>query len=324
MRRLGLFVVVLAGVACTDSSGSDGESSTTSESSSTDGTDGTDGTDTGQTETSDSDTTDSDTTETDSTDTDLPEDLFASDLFLNIAHRGGGRLRPEATLLAFEHALAVGSEVIEMDLHATADGVIVVLHDDTVDRTTDGTGAVQDMTLEQIKQLDAGYAFTTDGGRTYPYRDMGVEIPTLEEVLDAFPGRHYLMEIKQSEPSIVDSVEAILVAREIGDRVILASFDDPTIEAVRALNPARRTAMSAEEMIEFNAALDDPNYTPPCGYLQSPWELSSEEVVDRAHALGMKVHPWTVNDEPLMLDLIGRGVDGIMTDDPVLLEAVGG
>ena len=283
-------------------------------------------TSTGDTDTGDT-TTDTQGTEdgTDTgTDTGEPENLLLSDQFLVIAHRGGARLRPEATLLAFEHALEVGADVIEMDLHATADGVIVVIHDDTVDRTTDGTGAVNDMSFDELRMLDAGYDFSPDGGQTFPYRGMGLVIPTMEEVLEAFPNAYYLMEIKQYDPPIVDEVIGILAEHQVGDRIVLASFDDPTIEAVRAADPAVFTAMSAAEMAEFVGALDDPGYRPPCLFLQSPWDITSQAVVDRAHELGMKVHPWTINESALMTDLIGRGVDGIMTDDPALLVEVAG
>jgi glycerophosphoryl diester phosphodiesterase len=153
---------------------------------------------------------------------------------------------------------------------------------------------------------------------------MGIVIPTLDELLDAFPEAHYLMEIKQSDPPIVDEVLAILAAHEVGERVVIASFDDPTLEAVRAASPDTLTAMSAPEMAEFLDRLDDPTYTPPCVFLQSPWEVSTQEVIDRAHALGMKVHPWTVNGALTMGDLIARGVDGLMSDDPALLVEVAG
>jgi glycerophosphoryl diester phosphodiesterase len=140
----------------------------------------------GATETGDTETNGATETETGDTD-DPPGNPFLSDQLLNIAHRGGGRLRPEATLPAFENALSVGADVLEFDLHASSDGVVVVIHDETVDRTTDGTGAVQAMTFAELRMLDAGYEFTPDGGQTFPYRGMGIQIPTLVEVLAGFP-----------------------------------------------------------------------------------------------------------------------------------------
>lgn len=251
-----------------------------------------------------------------------PEKLLRSDEFINIAHRGGGALRPEETLIAYTHALSVGAAVIEMDLHASADGVVVLMHDDTVDRTTDGSGLIRELSLEALRELDAGYDFSPDGGETHPFRAMGVQVPTLEEVLETFPDAVYLMEIKQSEPDIVPAVLALLEAHDVGTRVVVASFNDATIEAVRASPLDLQTAMSTGEMVAFVAAMDDPEYAPPCHFIQPPWDLCSEEFVERAHTLDLKVHPWTVNGAALMEELIGRGVDGIMTDDPALLASV--
>jgi glycerophosphoryl diester phosphodiesterase len=281
----------------------------------------------GETETDETTAGESETTagesETGETgDEEPPGNLFLSDGILNIAHRGGGRLRPEATLPAFENALAVGADVLEFDLHATADGVIVVIHDDTVDRTTDGTGKVSEMTFTELRMLDAGYKFTTDGGQTFPYRGMGIQIPTVEEVLEAFPDEYYLMEIKQAEPSLVPDLLAILAAHEVGDRVVLASFQQLTIDEVRAADPSVFTAMTAAEMIDFYAAASEPGYVAPTLFVQAPWDLINPELMTAAASLELKVHPWTVNDAPIMHDLIGLGVDGIMTDDPALLDSV--
>jgi len=257
------------------------------------------------------------------TDTEEPVgNLLLSDKFLNIAHRGGGDLRPEETLPAFENALAVGAEVLEFDVHASSDGVIVAMHDGTVDRTTDGAGAVKAMTFRELRGLDAGYRFTPDDGQTFPYRGMGIVVPTIEEILDAFPDSYYLIEIKQTDPPIVDGVLAALEERAALERVVLASADFDTIVAVRAAAPEAFTSLSTPEMLELNVNVGSPDYTPPAQFVHSPWDLTSAELVTFAHALGMKVHPWTVNEENRMVDLIGRGVDGIMTDDPALLESV--
>jgi glycerophosphoryl diester phosphodiesterase len=313
MRSLAASFVLLTSIACTSTPPS-AEESTDAASESESG-------DPSESESGDGDG-DGDSSEPGDTDEEPPGNLLLSDQLLNIAHRGGGRLRPEATLVAFEHALEVGAEVIEMDVHASSDGVVVVMHDDTVDRTTDGSGSIKDMTFAELRMLDAGYDFTPDGGQTYPYRGVGIQIPTLDEVLEAFPDRYYLIEIKQIEPSIVPEVLASLDAHAVGDRVVLASFQQVTIDEVRALDPELFTAMTFNEMVEFYGAMDNPSYIPPALFVQAPWEVVDQELLDFAHSLDLKVHPWTVNGEALMHDLIGLGVDGIMTDDPVLLEAV--
>lgn len=315
VAALGLLVLVLLGCGegpSASASGSDATSTTTSTSSES-GTE--------------SETTGSETeTETDTetgTDTDEPPgNPLLGDAVLNIAHRGGGRLRPEATLPAFANALEVGADVIEFDVHASSDGVIVVMHDETVDRTTDGTGAIKDMSFDELRSLDAGYRFTPDGGQTFPYRGMGIQIPSLDEVFESFPEQTYLIEIKQEEPSLVPTFLATLADHGVEDRVVVASFNQVTIDEVRAGNPALYTAFTAPEMIEFFSMGDSPDYVPPSLFVQPPWDVVDAQLIDRAHALGLKVHPWTINTELLMLDQLALGVDGIMTDDPALLDSV--
>ncbi|WAS94231.1 glycerophosphodiester phosphodiesterase [Nannocystis punicea] len=267
-------------------------------------------------------TSTSGTTEADSETGEPAGNLFLSDNFLNIAHRGGAALRPEETLPAFEHALAVGADVLEFDVHASSDGVIVAMHDGTVDRTTDGTGAIKAMTLDELRALDAGYRFTPDGGQTFPYRATGIAIPTLEEIFKKFPDSYYLIEIKQTDPPIVDGLLAALEEHGALERVVIASGDLETIEAVRAASPTVFTSLSTPEMLDLYLKVGSPDYVAPALFVHSPWDLSSAELVTFAHERGMKVHPWTVNEESRMVDLIGRGVDGIMTDDPALLATV--
>lgn len=253
-----------------------------------------------------------------------PTSPFLSDRFLNIAHRGGARLRPEHTLVAYDHALAIGADVIEFDLHATSDGVIVILHDVTVDRTTDGRGAVRQMTFAELRQLDAGYRFTRDGGQTFPWRGQGLTIPTLEEALDRFQGKPLSVEIKQREPAIATRVVEIFLARGIVDTAVFAAFPTEPIQQLRARAPSAMTAMTANELIEFSllseATLE--TYMPPARFIQPPRDAVTPELLAQAHALGLKMHPWTVNNDADMRTLIQMGVDGMFTDDPVLLNEV--
>ena len=121
---------------------------------------------------------------------------------VNFAHRGGAKIVPENTLEGFREGLRVGAGVLEPAAHATADGTVVVIHDDTVDRTTEGSGAVREMTLAEVRRLDAGNRFTPDGGKTYPYRGEGVRIPTLEEVYQEFTDVPINVEIKGKRPGI--------------------------------------------------------------------------------------------------------------------------
>ena len=125
---------------------------------------------------------------------------------VNFAHRGGAKIAPENTLEGFREGLRVGAGVLELDVHATADGTVVVHHDEKVDRTTDGSGAIREMTLADVRRLDAGYRFTPDGGRTYPYRGEGVRIPTMEEVYREFADVPINVEIKGKRPGIEEAV----------------------------------------------------------------------------------------------------------------------
>jgi glycerophosphoryl diester phosphodiesterase len=261
---------------------------------------------------------------------------------LNIAHRGGAALRPENTLLAFRHALTVGAVALEGDLHATKDGVVVVCHDATVDRTTDGYGYIKDQTLEELNRLDAGYRFTPDGGITYPYRGQGAGIPALEEVFGdpVLKKTPMVLEIKQQQPSIVDDVLDLIQAHDMEEHLTLGSFRQVCLEEVRIRGRQRGmnivTSLAAEEvLVFFLAPLDElarGEYVPPGDLLQVPVEhelegtsvrVVSESFMAKARVLGLKVQVWTVND-PAEMRWLGdeMKVDGVMTDHPQLLEKV--
>jgi len=121
---------------------------------------------------------------------------------LVIAHQGGDGVWPGDTMFAFEQAVGIGVDVLEMDAHITKDGEIVLMHDETVDDTTDGTGLIEDLTLAEIKQLDAAYEWSIDDGKTFPYRGQGIQVPTLRELFEKFPDMRYLIEIKLTKNPI--------------------------------------------------------------------------------------------------------------------------
>src|SRR5215208_4358914 len=131
---------------------------------------------------------------------------------LNLAHRGASALAPENTFEAFRLAVEDGAGGLELDVHMTRDGHIVVIHDATVDRTTNGSGAVSEMTLDELRRLDAGYNFSPDGGPTRPYRGRGIRVPTFGEVLEEFPRVAVNIEIKLGSPGIEESVLRVLRA----------------------------------------------------------------------------------------------------------------
>lgn len=263
-----------------------------------------------------------------------PQEMLRCDKVLNIAHRGGRRIRPEHTLLAYDQALEDGADVLELDVHETSDGELVVMHDDTVDRTTDCTGAIKEMTFEALRQCDAGYDFSPDGGETYPYRGTGLVVPTMQEVFDRYPDAPFVIEIKQANPPIVDHFVEVIRDNGVTDKMIGAAFSDSVLAALRAAAPEIATSMGVNETLVFwGKSFDpiDPEYDPPAEFLQVPTQYDvGDRIVDvlhpgfvpRAHELDMYVQVWTINDEETMRDLIEMGVDGIMTDDPPLLTSV--
>ena len=263
--------------------------------------------------------------------TDAAADSGAPDLspllkkpFINIAHRGGKALRPAHTLVAYHNALAVGADMIEVDLHASSDGVIVSIHDATVDDTTDGSGKVKDMTWAQLAQLDAGYRFTTDGGATFPWRGKGLRIARLDEVLEEFPTAWISAEIKQVLPDITDPVMNLFEQHKAIGRTIFSSFSDTTLAAMRAHDPDALTALGTSEFALFvtQEPQEHAGYKAPAAFVQPPDNLVDAALVQRAHAAGMKVQPWTVNSEARMRELLEMGIDGLFTDNPQLLAAL--
>jgi len=246
------------------------------------------------------------------------------------AHRGSGGNAPENTLASFEMAIEMGADILEMDVHATRDGHIVVMHDEMLERTTDGTGPVSSITLAELKRLDAGYRFSPDKGKTHPYRDKGIRIPTLREVAERFPRTPFNIEIKQSEPQIERMVFEFLKKTGHAEISLLAAEKDFLIERIRSLNADLPTNFCDSEVLEFLQRLHQnnwKNYIPPGRALQIPemyYDVSvlTNDSLKAAHRLGIEVHVWTVNEEADMRRLLNMGVDGIMTDYPELLTRI--
>ena len=243
---------------------------------------------------------------------------------LVFAHRGGGGLFPENTLGAFEYSAEMGVDFLELDVHSTADGELVVMHDATVNRTTDGSGKVNEINLAELKKLDAGYQFSSDGGQTFPFRGKGITIPTLKEIFDALPNIKFNVEPKQVEPAITKPLCELIRERKMTDKIIVGSFRQTAIDEFRAECTEIATSATPREVSQFLAMYKTgigESYTPPMQALQIPENLGrlrvvSKDFIETAHKLNLQVHVWTINKPADMQKLIEMGVDGIMTDYP--------
>jgi glycerophosphoryl diester phosphodiesterase len=244
-------------------------------------------------------------------------------------HRGASGELPENTLPAFARALEQGVPYLEMDCHATSDGEIVVLHDAELERTTNGEGVVSALRYSELERLDAGHRFSADGGHTFPFRGAGIRVPRFVEVLDAFPEAYINLEVKQEDPPIAEEVVRLVRKARAEKRVLLAGADEPVLAALRALDPGTALGSSVADVIEFVQASVEGRLTtfaPRGQALQIPPDafgrpLVTRELVEAAHALGLFVHVWTINEPAEMRRLLGLGVDGIMSDFPARLVA---
>ena len=249
---------------------------------------------------------------------------FIPDKFLVIAHSGGPSLGPESTLYTFRKAVKLGVDVLEMDVRSTRDGQLIILHDDTVSRTTNATGPAQNYTLVDLKKLDAAHRWSPDNGQTFPLRNKGVQIPTLSEVFEAFPQTKLNLEIKEARSSTIQSLCRLIRDHQMTSNVVVASFDTDSLKEFRRLCPQVATSAGASEARLFfglQKAYLEAAYSPDAQVLQVPEALGDLRIVDKrfidaAHARNMRVQVWLVNDVRSMQRLLELGVDGIMTDYP--------
>jgi glycerophosphoryl diester phosphodiesterase len=239
-------------------------------------------------------------------------------LKLVIAHRGASGSAPENTIEAFELAVRQGADAFELDVRLTGDGVPVILHDATLDRTTDRGGPLRGLSLSELREVDAGARFTLDG-RTFPFRAADVRIPTLSEVLRGFPAMPLLLEVK--EPSAQEAVRRVLLEEDAAGRCVLASEHHAALPAFR--EPPFAVAASGAEIGALYLAVllrrvpNSVSYralSVPVRHRGLP--VPTRRFVAAARGLGCPVHVWTVNDPAIAQTLWERGVAGIVTNFP--------
>jgi glycerophosphoryl diester phosphodiesterase len=256
---------------------------------------------------------------------------------LNYAHQGGAREGPSSTVAAMRAAVEVGAHALELDVHATRDGELVVCHDETVDRTTEGAGRIADMTWAELRRLDNAYWWRPgvvvdhDTG-PWPLRGQGIGVASLREVLEAFPDVFLNLDIKETAPAVPGyeaALASLLHEFERVDDVIVASFHDAATERFSAVAPEVGTSAGTAGVAEFFFAVREGRAPPVLSHvaLQVPVVYEETVIVDEsfvaaAHGAGLAVHVWTIDEPEDMRRLVALGVDGVMTDRPSVLTTV--
>jgi glycerophosphoryl diester phosphodiesterase len=243
------------------------------------------------------------------------------------AHRGGAALRPENTIVAFDHGMACGADGLEFDVHLSRDGVVVIHHDETLERTTGTAGRVADRTAEDLARLDAGYTFQdrAAGDGAFPYRGQGLGIPRLRDVLSRYPSARVIIELKINDPELARRTIDEVRAASAVDRVALGSFYRRVLTAARRYEPRIATGASQEETrwALYKSWVGWPLGRSNFHEFQVPERMGMNTIVTpqfvaHAHRAGHPVKIWTVDEEADMRRLLGWGVDAIISDRPDL------
>jgi glycerophosphoryl diester phosphodiesterase len=241
-----------------------------------------------------------------------------------IGHRGNRAHAPENTLESLQQALALGVDAVEFDLRVSRDGVLVVMHDPTLDRTTDAKGDVHTRTVKELQSVDAGAKFTKDNGKTFPYRGKGITVPTFDEVVNLVRDIPMIIELKTT--SATELIRQSIKRHNIADRVVVAGFDWRAIHPLQgagfALGSTRKDSMQLlPDAFLRRLAPPKPfqtvNIPPSWNGIPVPFRLLTKSL----SAQRIPVHVWTINTVKEATSLWDRGVNGIISDDPALIIA---
>ncbi|MGN8647280.1 glycerophosphodiester phosphodiesterase [Gracilibacillus sp. HCP3S3_G5_1] len=246
-----------------------------------------------------------------------PASLLLSDQIVNIAHRGASGYAPEHTLISYDFALKMDADYLEIDLHMTADGELVAIHDEDVSRTTNGSGLVKDMSLSELKTLDAGSWFNQAYPDKADDRFVGIDIPTLKEILDYFGLQtNYYIEIKDPDPKMIETFLAILEDYHLikENKVIIQSFSADalqeiysqydTIPLIQLLSASETNSANYRQIRQYAIGVG------------VPYQKLNKKLIEEIHYQDLHIHTYTVNEKADMEQLIRWGVDGIFTDYP--------
>ena len=253
--------------------------------------------------------------------------MFDAGRPLVFAHRGGSQLAPENTIAAFDSGVGLGADGLELDVRLSRDGLVVVHHDPTLDRTTNLGGPVHLRDAAELERADAGYRFARDGA--FPFRGQGIGIPRLKDVLRRYRDRPTIIELKLDAPELAAAVIEDVRAAGAIDRVCLAAFDLRALRAVRRLEPAVATSAARDEVrwALYRSWCRLPVARPPYAGYQVPEQSGTTRVVSprfirHAHRAGLPVQVWTVDAEEDAQRLLAWGVDALITDRPDVIVPI--
>jgi glycerophosphoryl diester phosphodiesterase len=245
----------------------------------------------------------------------------------NIAHGTGRELLPGNTLEGALNAVAVGADIIELDVHLTFDNVVVVRHDASVDATTDGVGLIADLTLAELQAFNVGFHESD-----YPHKlaDAGIRIPTLESLFTALPDKRFLIELKPDDTETGVQLCQLVLAYGLQNQVLVGSFHSSVLQDFRQMCPQVPTSLGEEEARIFvllswlglGHLYKAPGYSVQLPDKYYGLSLISRPLISAANELNLAVDVWAINDSEKMLKLLELGVDGIITDRPDILHAI--
>jgi glycerophosphoryl diester phosphodiesterase len=254
--------------------------------------------------------------------------VFRSSRPLVFAHRGGAKMAPENTMVAFENGLSVGADGLELDVRLSRDGIPVVFHDPTLDRTTDRTGPVIGLTADELARVDAGYRFAA--GDRHPFRGQGIGVPRLEDAMRRFPGARVIVEMKGGEPELARAVADVLHRTSAIERVCVGSFAQRSLDTLRREFPEIATSASPPETrwtlhrswvrwpLGSRRAFTAFQVPERAGRLR----VVSPPFIRQVHREGRVLQVWVVDTEADARRLLAWGTDGLISDRPDVAVAV--
>ena len=253
--------------------------------------------------------------------------MFESDRPLIFAHRGGAKLAPENTIPAIDNGIGLGADGIEIDVQLSADGIPVVIHDTTLDRTTDRRGPVKALTAAELARVDAGFHFEQEG--SHPFRGRGIGVPSLDDVLGRHPTTRVIIEMKGGQPELARAVAASIRKAAALDRICVGSFHQGSLDAVRAEHPEVITSASQSEArwtlhrswVRWPWLSDHPYFAFQVPEYAGRIRVVSTAFVRQVHRQGHVLQVWVVNDGDDIRRLLDWGVDGIISDRPDIAVA---